>query len=94
MTELASIHAIVYGRVQGVFFRAFVSRRAEELGLTGYARNLSDREAVEVQAEGEKRQLERLIDYLKVGPSAAIVEKVVFEWSEYTGSYPDFSIRY
>ena len=34
MTELASIHAIVYGRVQGVFFRAFVSRRAEELGLS------------------------------------------------------------
>jgi len=94
MTELASVHAIVYGRVQGVFFRAFVSRRAEELGLTGYVRNLRDREAVEVQAEGERRLLEKFIDHLHIGPPAARVEKVVTEWSEYTGSYPDFSIRY
>ena len=58
MSELASLHAIVSGRVQGVFFRAFVSEHAEELGLTGYVRNLRDREAVEVWAEGEKVQLE------------------------------------
>ena len=94
MAELASLHAIVYGRVQGVFFRAFVSRHAEELSLTGYIRNLHDREAVEVQAEGESNKLEKLIDYLKVGPPAARVEKVVTNWSEYTGSYAGFSVRY
>ncbi len=94
MTELASVHAIVYGRVQGVFFRAFVYEQATELGLTGHVRNLGDREAVEVQAEGERKQLEKLIDYLKVGPPAARVEKVVTNWSEYTGNYSRFSIRY
>ncbi len=94
MTELASVHAIVYGYVQGVFFRDFVSRRARELSLTGYVRNLRDREAVEVQAEGERKQLERLIDCLKVGPPGARVEKVVTDWSEYTGSYSGFSIKY
>jgi len=94
MTELASVHAIVYGRVQGVFFRAFVFEQATELGLTGYVCNLRHREAVEVQAEGGRKQLEKLIDYLKVGPPGAKVEKVVSNWSEYTGSYSDFSIRY
>jgi len=94
MTNLASVQAIVYGYVQGVFFRAFVSRRATELGLTGYVCNLRDMEAVEVQAEGERRQLEKLIDYLKVGPPGAKVERVVTKWSEHTGSYSDFSIRY
>jgi acylphosphatase len=94
MSELASLHAIVHGRVQGVFFRAFVSRRATELGLTGYSRNLREREAVEVQAEGERKQLEELVGYLKVGPPAAKVERVVTNWSEYTGGYSDFSIRY
>ena len=94
MTELASLHAIVYGRVQGVFFRAFVSELAGELGLTGYVRNLRGREAVEVQAEGERKQLERLVDYLKIGPPSAEVEKVVSNWSEYTGSYSHFNIRY
>ena len=94
MADLASIHAIVYGFVQGVFFRAFVSERASELGLTGYVRNLPDGYAVEVQAEGERRRLKKLIGYLKVGPPGASVEKVVTSWSEYTGNYFGFNITY
>ena len=94
MTDLASVQAVVYGRVQGVFFRAFTCRQARELRLTGYVRNLPDGEAVEVQAEGERGQLERLIEYLKVGPPGAKVEKIITNWSEYTGNYPGFNIRY
>jgi len=92
-TDLASVQAIVYGYVQGVFFRAFVSQRASELGLTGYVRNLPN-EAVEVVAEGEREKLERLIGYLHTGPPAARVEKVVTSWSEYTGKYSGFNVRY
>jgi len=94
MTDLASIQAIAYGRVQGVFFRDFVSRRATELGLTGYVRNLPSGGTVEVRAEGERAQLEKLIGYLKIGPPSAKVEKVVIKWSEYSGSYSHFNIRY
>ena len=94
MADLASVRVIVYGYVQGVFFRAFASRRATELGLTGYVRNLPGGKAVEVNAEGKRKQLEELIGYLKVGPPGAKVEKVVTNWSEYAGSYPRFSIRY
>jgi len=93
MADLASVQVIVYGYVQGVFFRAFVSQQATQLGLTGYVRNLP-RGAVEVNAEGERKQLDQLIGYLKVGPPSAKVEKVVTNWSEYTGSYSRFSIRY
>lgn len=50
--------------------------------------------AVEVIAEGEKKRLEKLIGYLKVGPPSAQVEKVVTEWADYTGKYPGFSTRY
>jgi acylphosphatase len=94
MAELASLQAIVYGYVQGVFFRAFVLRRATELGLIGYVRNLSGGEAVEVNAEGERKQLEKLIGHLQLGPPGAKVEKVVSNWSEYTGGYSGFGIRY
>ena len=93
MSDLASVQAKVYGRVQGVYFRAFVSGRATELGLTGYVRNLPQR-TVEVHAEGERKQLEKLIDHLKAGPPAAKVERVVTSWSEYTGSYSHFSVKY
>ncbi|MFC1933346.1 acylphosphatase [Chloroflexota bacterium] len=94
MADLTSLRAIVYGRVQGVFFRAFTLRHARELGLTGYVRNLPDWKTVEVQAEGERNKLEKLINYLKVGPPGAKVEKVETSWSEYTGNYSSFSIRY
>jgi len=85
---------MVYGSVQGVYFRDFTARRARELGLTGYVCNLRQVEAVEVNAEGEREQLVTLISHLKVGPPAARVTKVVTDWSEYTGSYSDFRIRY
>ncbi len=90
--EKFALQAIVYGRVQGVFFRSFVIRQAEELALTGYVRNLSEG-AVEVRAEGERDKLEELIGYLKAGPPAARVGKVVTDWSGYSGSYTDFDVR-
>ena len=93
MADLTSVQATVYGRVQGVFFRAFAAEQANELGLTGYVRNLHGG-GVEVLAEGERRQLEKLVDCLKVGPSDARVKKVVTNWLEYTGSYSGFRIRY
>jgi acylphosphatase len=91
--DLASVHAVVYGYVQGVFFRSFVSQRAGELGLSGYVCNLPQG-AVEVVAEGEKGQLEKLIGYLHTGPPAAKVERVAINWSGYSGKYADFSVRY
>jgi len=94
MSDLASVQITVYGQVQGVFFRAFAAQRARELGLTGYVRNLPDWHSVRINAEGERKQLEKLIDYLKVGPPAARVTKVATEWSEYTGSFSGFDIRY
>ena len=94
MTDLASVKAVVYGHVQGVFFRDFTSRRATELGLTGYVRNLPSGKAVEVHAEGARIQLEELTGYLKIGPQGARVERVETNWSEYSGNYSRFSIRY
>ena len=91
--DLVSLQAVVYGYVQGVFFRAFVSQRASELGLSGYVRNLPN-SAVEVVAEGEKNQLEKLIGHLKVGPPSAKVEKVATNWAGYSGKYSNFSVRY
>ncbi len=93
MADSALLRAFVYGRVQGTFFRAYVSRRAIELGVTGYVRNLPDG-AVEVEAEGQRNRLEKLVGYLNVGSPASKVEKIVTSWSEYTGKYADFKIRY
>ena len=94
MADLVSVRVVVYGYVQGIFFRAFTSRQATKLGLSGYVHNLPTGEAVEVQAEGERKQLEKLIGSLEVGPPGARVEKIVTNWSKYSGGYSGFSIRY
>ena len=91
---VAAIKAVVYGRVQGVFFRAFVFQWATELGLAGYVRNLPGGNAVEVYAEGKRDRLEKLIGYLEVGPQASRVERVDTKWSDYTGTYSGFRITY
>ncbi|MGZ4960471.1 MAG: carbamoyltransferase HypF [Methylomonas sp.] len=55
MTDLPAFHIIVTGRVQGVGFRPFVSRLANELAITGWVRNRSGR--VEIHAEGQVEAL-------------------------------------
>ncbi len=93
MADLASLQATVSGRVHGVFFRAFVESRALELNLTGYVRNLPDG-TVEVRAEGERQQLEKLVESLGKGPPPARVEKVTTDWTEYRGVFKDFRVIY
>ena len=93
MNDPAAVNVIVHGRVQGVYYRDFAKRRATELGLAGCARNLPDG-TVEVRAEGEREQLHQLIGRLENGPPAARVEKIVTDWSEYTGNYTGFSVKY
>jgi len=94
MADVAHLSATVYGRVQGVFFRYFVRSEAKGLGLKGYVRNLASGDAVEVQAEGEKRQLNKLLRQLKVGPPGARVERVEVKWVDYSGRFDDFSVGY
>lgn len=90
-TEPASLHVIVYGRVQGVFYRAYAAGHARELGITGYVRNLADG-SVEVKAEGKRRDMEKLVSLLREGPSHARVVRVDISWSDYTGRYSGFDI--
>jgi acylphosphatase len=94
MSDKASLQAVVSGRVQGVYFRAFVAEKAGELGLTGYILNLPNGFEVEVKAEGDEAQLEKLLDYLRVGSPGSIVKKVVFYWGDYQGKYSAFKVEY
>lgn len=73
---------VVSGRVQGVFFRAFARERAQQLGVTGYARNLPDG-SVEVLACGEPEAVAQLREWLREGSPEARVTSVAFEVVDY-----------
>ena len=94
MADVASLSVTVYGRVQGVYFRYFVRTVAREMGLKGYVRNLTSGDAVEIRAEGEKPQLDKLLEQLRGGPPGARVKKVEANWLDCTGQFTDFRIRY
>ncbi len=93
-TNAVALRAIVRGRVQGVGFRDFVWTRANALGLAGYVRNGSDGRTVEVEAEGDKATLEKLLKDLKHGPPMSIIESVDAHWSEAMGWHSLFNVQY
>ncbi|MEJ8758471.1 acylphosphatase [Pontibacter sp. H259] len=75
----------VYGKVQGVFFRASTQEKAEALGLTGFVRNEPDG-TVYLEAEGDPETIKQLEAWAHRGPEHARVEKVeIKELSELAG---------
>jgi acylphosphatase len=86
-------HIIVKGLVQGVGFRWFVQREANELGLTGYVKNLYNGD-VEVEVEGERGLIEELIRQLRAGNRSSHVTDVHVSWLEYEDKYSNFRITF
>ena len=66
---------IVYGLVQGVFYRDTTRRLAEQHGVSGWVRNRADG-AVEAVFEGLPDQVDHLIAWARRGPSQASVDSV------------------
>ena len=83
---------IISGIVQGVGFRHFTQRKAEELGLRGWVRNTEDG-GVETVLEGEKTRIQEMIKLCHKGPFGAKVEKVEVEWEEATNEFKGFETR-
>jgi len=72
MKKHFSIH--VYGRVQGVYFRASTKEKADSLGIDGFVRNQPDG-SVYIEAEGNEETLDAFVAWCRKGPSHAVVER-------------------
>jgi acylphosphatase len=90
--EITRLHAVVEGMVQGVGFRNFVQENAYRLNLTGWVRNRWDG-TVEVTAEGDRQDLEKLLQALRRGPRASTVSGVRPEWQDATGEFEYFKVK-
>ena len=82
---------IASGRVQGVFFRDSVRRRAESLGVSGWARNRDDG-TVEAAFEGAEEAVESMVSYCRQGPGRAEVAELEVSEEEPEGE-DGFRIR-
>jgi len=73
---MPTIHLLVKGNVQGVFYRATAKKVAENLTLTGLIKNTKDGN-VEAIVTGEEAQLEEFSNWCKKGPQKATVVEVI-----------------
>ncbi len=89
----ASIHIRVWGRVQGVGFRAFVAQNAKEQSLTGWVRNVG-RDQVETRAEGTREALDAFLEKVRIGSSVSNVKECKFDWGEFRGEFKKFKVRW
>ncbi len=85
-------HVKIYGRVQGVWFRASTKEMADKLGIKGWVRNMPDG-TVEAVFEGDDKSVEKIIEWCHRGPPLARVDRVEVEYEEPQGE-TGFRIRY
>ena len=87
-----TIHAIVQGRVQGVYFRDSTRREAERLGLGGWVRNLPDG-SVEALIAGDSAGVEEMVQWLHTGSPMAVVTSVTTTERQGGETFSHFTIR-
>jgi len=85
------VRIIVDGRVQGVGFRYYVSKKAMEHDIKGYVRNMYDGR-VEIDAEGENENLHRFMTECRRGPSMARIDEFLIHDVPHFG-FSSFSIK-
>lgn len=93
--EQKTIRARVYGIVQGVCFREYTRRKADQLALVGWVRNRSDG-SVEALISGPPERIDEIVAWLHHGPPQAHVERLEID-SETAPSLPPspaFQIRF
>ena len=72
---MPTVHLVIEGKVQGVFFRATAKDVADETGITGWVKNTEEGN-VEIKVSGSDEQLQKFIAWCKTGPRRAIVTNV------------------
>ena len=91
--DFKRVEILAKGLVQGVGFRWYVMKNAQQLGLEGYTKNLMSGEVYTV-AEGKTAALEELFKKIKVGPMHADVRDASIKWSNTKNEFTRFEIRH
>ena len=87
---MPTVHLLIKGKVQGVFFRATAKKIADKLNLTGWIKNRED-DDVEAMVTGSQQQLEEFINWCRKGPEKAEVEDVIVTQEKET-VFNDFEV--
>ena len=87
---IRKVKILVTGRVRGVYFRAFTQKKANQLSIKGYAKNLPDGR-VEIIAEADAVTIEKFITWCHKGPITARVDQVEITELAPDNEFTDFT---
>lgn len=88
-----NVHITINGKVQGIWFRANTKQKAEQLGITGWVKNIPNG-SVEAIFEGEENCIKEMIDWCQHGPPQAKVENIEIKEQSITNGFDEFLIKY
>ncbi|GEO11694.1 acylphosphatase [Segetibacter aerophilus] len=87
---MPTLHLLIKGKVQGVFYRATAKEIANELGITGWIKNTNEGD-VEAVVTGSQDQLQAFATWCRTGPERANVSEVISEEVK-EEKFKDFSV--
>jgi len=90
MTKI-TMHRVISGKVQGVGFRYFAQLKAQENSIFGWVRNTPDGK-VEIEAEGDKHDLEVYVDWMRIGPGRSIIRQFLVSEIKPERNFTNFSV--
>ena len=93
MEKKVRAHVVISGKVQGVFFRMETKSEAQRFGVSGWVRNKRDG-SVEAVFEGQKKNVELILDWCKKGAPLSMVQGADVKWEDYKGEFKGFEITY
>ncbi|MBN2140246.1 MAG: acylphosphatase [Desulfovibrionaceae bacterium] len=89
---MRSLHCVITGKVQGVFFRAWIQDQAANMGVNGWVRNL-DQDKVEILAQGDEAALDSFRERVRQGSPLSRVDDFKSDWMDYDKIYDQFEMR-
>ncbi|CCB85774.1 MULTISPECIES: acylphosphatase [Parachlamydia] len=90
---MIELHAVIKGYVQGVGFRYTIQDYANQMEISGMARNLSDG-SVELIAQGSREKLEGLLEKIRERPGRGRIDSIQVEYGEIKALYSTFKIAH
>ncbi|MBI9081415.1 MAG: acylphosphatase [Pseudodesulfovibrio sp.] len=89
---MKELHAIVFGKVQGVWFRAWTIDLAREQSVAGWVRNTPEGN-VEIVGQADTEHLNNFLERLHHGPPLARVTRIESSWKKATTQFSHFELR-
>lgn len=92
--SIKTFKILIYGKVQGVFFRVFIKEKADSLDIKGFTRNILGGYVEVIGQSNNEESFKKFIKFLKIGPKLAKVEKLeIVSCETRERAFEDFEIR-